>query len=237
MYAGDLTPRDRAGPIVAVIAVHALLAFMLLTMSGTMVAPANDQSLELINLAPPVAAPKPPPPKPRDRASAPTRAAAPPAKRAEATLVVVPPAEVVLPVPSPIVAAATPGQGSAASQGAATAGTGSGAAGAGDGGGGGGPGGNGEGQGTHPRPLFRPLNPRGFPRDMVEFLPRGARVMIIFTVNLDGRVSDCTIRQSSGDPALDATVCQVAMQRFRYEPARRGDGTPYVAKSAYMQVF
>ena len=45
------------------------------------------------------------------------------------------------------------------------------------------------------------------------------------------------MRQPSGSPELDALVCQVATQRFRYDPARHADGTPYVAKAAYMQVF
>ena len=151
-----------------------------------------------------------------------------------------PPPKLVIPVPTPIAVAPKPGQGTAASQGAATAGTGSGASGVGNGTGGGGDGngtgGSGDG-GTHPRPLFRPLNPRSFPQALVEPLPPGARVLIIFTVQLNGSISDCSVRQPSGSPALDALVCQVATQRFRYDPARRGNGTAYVAKAAYMQVF
>ena len=85
--------------------------------------------------------------------------------------------------------------------------------------------------------MFRPLNPRGFPRALVEPLPPGARVFIMFTVQLDGHITDCIIRQSSGVGELDALVCRVAQQRFRYEPARHGDGSAYVAQSAYMQVF
>ena len=234
MYAGDLTPRDRAGPIIAVVLVHAALAFMLLTMSGHLSIPMVEQALKMIDVTPPVLPPSPPPPR-VSRASAKPKAAAPPAKKAEASPVVAPKPRLILPIPSPIVAAPVPAQGSASSQGAATAGAGSGAGGRGNGTGGGGDGD--EGSGTHPRPMFRPLNPRGFPRALVEPLPPGARVFIMFTVQLDGHITDCTIRESSGTPALDALVCQVAQQRFRYEPARRGDGRAYVAKSAYMQVF
>ena len=234
MYGGDLTPRERAGPVVAVLLVHGALALMLLTMSGHLTPTAVEQALRVFNVTPPPPPPPPPPPK-INRASAKPKAAAPPAKKAEATPVVAPKPRVILPIPSPIVAAPVPAQGAASSQGSATAGSGSGAGGSGNGTGGGGDGD--DGSGTHPRPMFRPLNPRGFPRALVEPLPPGARVFILFTVQLDGRITDCTIRESSGTPSLDALVCQVAQERFRYEPARHGDGRAYVAKSAYMQVF
>ena len=194
--------------------------------------------------APPPEIP-PPPLKPKEKpapSSAKPRAAAPPAKKAQATPIVLPKPKVVIPVPATVAVAPRAGQGTAPSQGAAAAGTGSGAGGVGNGTGGGG-GGNGaggdgdDGSGTHPRPLFRPLNPRGFPRALIEPLPPGARVLIIFTVQLDGSITGCSVRQPSGSPGLDALVCQVATERFRYDPARHADGRPYVAKAAYMQVF
>ena len=245
MYTGDLTTRDRAAPVLAVIAVHAALGFMLLGMSGHLTPSAGEQALKIFDVreVPPPPEIPPPTPKPDKRtapAAAKPKAAAPPAKKATATPIVLPPPKLVIPVPTPIAVAPKPGQGTAASQGAATAGAGSGASGVGNGTGGGGngngTGGSGDG-GTHPRPLFRPLNPRSFPQALVEPLPPGARVLIIFTVQLNGSISDCSVRQPSGSPALDALVCQVATQRFRYDPARRGNGTAYVAKAAYMQVF
>ncbi len=245
MYTGDLTTRDRAAPVLAVIAVHAALGFMLLGMSGHLTPSAVEQALKIFDVreVPPPPEIPPPTPKPDKRtapAAAKPKAAAPPAKKATATPIVLPPPKLVIPVPTPIAVAPKPGQGTAASQGAATAGTGSGASGVGNGTGGGGNGdgtGGDGGTGTHPRPLFRPLNPRSFPQALVEPLPPGARVLIIFTVQLNGSISDCSVRQPSGSPALDALVCQVATQRFRYDPARRGNGTAYVAKAAYMQVF
>ena len=244
MYTGDLTTRDRAAPVLAVIAVHAALGFMLLGMSGHLTPSAGEQALKIFDVreVPPPPEIPPPTPKPDKRtapAAAKPKAAAPPAKEATATPIVLPPPKLVIPVPTPIAVAPKPGQGTAASQGAATAGAGSGASGVGNGTGGGGNGnGTGDGgTGTHPRPLFRPLNPRSFPQALVEPLPPGARVLIIFTVQLNGSISDCSVRQPSGSPALDALVCQVATQRFRYDPARRGNGTAYVAKAAYMQVF
>jgi protein TonB len=252
VYSGDLSPRDRAGPIVAVVAVHVGLAFMLLGMAGHLTSAALQDSLKTFDVRevpPPPPETPPPPPKPEPKpkpnpepASAKPKAAAPPAKKAEATPIVLPKPRVVIPVPKTVAVAPKAGTGAAPSQGASTAGTGTGAGGTGNGTGGGGngngAGGDGDdGTGTHPRPLFRPLNPRGFPRALVEPLPPGARVLIIFTVQLDGSITGYSVRQSSGSAGLDALVCQVATQRFRYEPARHGDGRPYVAKSAYMQVF
>lgn len=245
MYSGDLSARDRVGPAFAVILVHLGLGAMLLGMSGHLAPVAIDSALKVINLS---ASPPPPPPpasKPKENprpSSATPKAAAPPAKKAEATPIVLPRPRIVIPVPPTVAVAPRPGEGSAVSQGASTAGTGSGAGGIGNGTGGGGNGsGNGgdgdDGTGTRPRPMFRPLDARGFPRRLVEPLPPGARVLIIFTVEVNGTISGCSIRQPSGNPELDALVCQVATQRFRYEPARRADGTPYPAKAAYMQVF
>lgn len=251
MYSGTLSSRDRAGPALAVIVIHVGLAAMLLTMSGAVPPSVVDNALKVIDLSnpppPPPDVPPPPKPKPKPKqdpkpSSAKPRAAAPPGKKAEASPIVLPRPRVFIPVPPPIVAAPTAGTGSAASQGAATAGSGSGAGGVGNGTGGGGTGagsgGDGDdGTGTRPRPMFRPLQARGFPRRLVEPLPPGARVLIIFTVEVDGSISGCSVRQPSGSPELDALVCAVATQRFRYDPARRADGRPYVAKAAYMQVF
>ncbi len=239
MYNGDLSPRDRTGPIIAVVAVHAALLFMLLGMAGHLTPAAVQETLKIFDVreVPPPPDIPPPPPKPKPNphpSSAKPKAAAPPAKKAEATPIVLHQPRIVIPVPATVAVAPKPGTGTAPSQGAATAGAGSGAGGVGNGTG---SGGNGDGGGTHPRPLFRPLNPSGFPRALVEPLPPGARVLIIFTVQLNGGISDCSVRQPSGNPALDTLVCQLATQRFRYDPARRADGTPYVAKAAYMQVF
>ncbi len=248
VYSGDLSRADRTGPIIAVVAVHAALLFMLLGMAGHLTPATVQETLKLFDVRevpPPPVIPPPPPPKPKERTAQSTakpKAAAPPAKKAETTPIVLPRPRVVIPVSATVAVAPKAGTGTAPSQGASTAGTGSGAGGVGNSTGGGGHGsgngGNGDdGSGTHPRPMFRPLNPNGFPRALTEPLPPGARVLIIFTVRVDGSISDCSVRQPSGNPALDVLVCQVATQRFRYDPARHADGTPYVAKSAYMQVF
>ena len=87
MYSGDLSPRDRAGPIVAVVAVHVGLAFMLLGMAGHLTPAALQDSLKTFDVreVPPheLQPPQPPKPKPRPTpAAAKPKAAAPPAKKA-----------------------------------------------------------------------------------------------------------------------------------------------------------
>lgn len=246
MYSGDLSPRDRAGPAAAVALVHVALAAMLLTLSGSLAPVAVDSTLKLLNVREVPPPPPPPPPRPKPRAKAEavrSSEGTAPDRKSEASPVVAPVPELVLPTRAPIVAAIEPQQGAAVTQGLAPVlgpGTGGGGSdsgtGAGASGSGGGAGGEG-GDDTHPRPLFHSLSSRVFPRDLIEDLPRGTRVFILFTVEADGRISDCSVRQSSGDASLDATVCQVAEQRFRYQPARHGDGTPFASKAGYMQVF
>lgn len=244
MYSGDLSTRDRAAPMLAVVLIHLGLGAMLLGMAGTLTPAAFETALKTFDVREPPPPPiPPPPPKTNPKpSSAKPNAPAPPAKKADATPIVAPKPVVPVPAKPPVAAAPVPGQGTAPSQGASTAGPGSGAGGVGSGTGGGGTGaGNGgdggDGIATRPRPRFRPLSAGGFPRALVEPLPPGARVLIIFTVQVSGRISDCSVRESSGSPPLDAIVCQAATNRFRYDPARRADGTPVVAKAAYMQQF
>ena len=51
-------------------------------------------------------------------------------------------------------------------------------------------------------------------------------VHVTFTVGTDGRVSNCTVLQSSGSRSLDSTTCRIFQQRFRYSPARDASGLP-----------
>ena len=51
-------------------------------------------------------------------------------------------------------------------------------------------------------------------------------VRVTFTVGVDGRVSGCTIVQSSGSSSLDSTTCRIFERRFRYAPARDSGGNP-----------
>ncbi len=46
------------------------------------------------------------------------------------------------------------------------------------------------------------------------------------TIGTDGRVTACSIIQSSGSSALDAATCSVLKRRARYTPARDDSGNP-----------
>ena len=48
---------------------------------------------------------------------------------------------------------------------------------------------------------------------------------VTYTIGTDGKVSDCTVTQSSGFPRLDDATCTIIKRRFRFNPATR-DGQP-----------
>ena len=51
-------------------------------------------------------------------------------------------------------------------------------------------------------------------------------VRVRLDVGVDGRVSACTITQSSGFRILDSTSCRLLTSRARFAPARDGEGRP-----------
>ncbi len=55
-------------------------------------------------------------------------------------------------------------------------------------------------------------------------------VVVLFTVGVDGRVSDCKPVGPSGDKALDHKTCSILMERARFTPAVGLDGSPTPAK-------
>lgn len=48
---------------------------------------------------------------------------------------------------------------------------------------------------------------------------------VSYTVDPSGKVSACSVTQSSGSPRLDDATCKIIMRRFRFNPATR-DGQP-----------
>lgn len=48
---------------------------------------------------------------------------------------------------------------------------------------------------------------------------------VSYTIGSDGKVSACTVTQSSGFARLDDATCKIIMRRFRFNPATR-DGQP-----------
>jgi TonB family protein len=68
--------------------------------------------------------------------------------------------------------------------------------------------------------------------------PRSARfageegnVTIRYLINLRGRVTECTIEESSGSSALDRRSCAIWTSRLLYRPARDANGRPTTQSS------
>ena len=218
MYLDGNRTRDRAWAIAGVVAVHALLAFALLSGLRARVSERASDSLKLIDVVIPL--PPPPPPPATDQPSKAKNEPSPPNLKAVPSPVVAPPPKI--PARSPIVAAPVASTGSASTAGASSiAGPGTGAGGAGSGLGGGGSGGG----GSHAQRVRGQLNNSDY--------PIGARmagiegmVAVRFTVQPDGGVSGCQILKSSGSAELDGTTCRLIERRFRYRPARDAQGRP-----------
>lgn len=215
---------ERATAAAGSIALQGLLIYALLVGLSVHVAPGADEVMKVFNLAPPP--PRPPEQRherQRLKSSKRSGAASPRNIRSKATEIASPPPQVPLPVPSPVVAAPRPYIGRSASTGASNLpGPGTGAGGHGNGSG---DEGNGEGEGEGSPPLHRSgrIKNSDYPRAAWEVGAKGT-VTVIFRVQTNGRVTDCEVTRSSGNASLDQTTCQLIEQRFRYEPARDGEG-------------
>lgn len=214
-YEGTADRPDRAKAIAAVIAVHAALAFVLLSgLNVKMVRQAVEQ-LKTFNLqTPPPPPPVPPAHQPKPQPAVKKEQGAP-AKKAEPTPVVAPPSP--LPVPSPIPAAKIAGSGTAATSGAGTSGTGTGAGGVGNGAG------AGYGGAYTPAHKLTKIPDREYRRFAATGISSGS-VAISIRVDPDGTVSNCRVVRSSGSAYADALMCQLTVEYVRFSPARDPSG-------------
>lgn len=217
-YRDPSTRADRAKAILAVAAVHLGMAALLLLGGEPVNAPLRDEApTELIDIPLPPPPPPSPPPQP---AAQPDRQAGAAGRKAEPAPIVLPPPKITLPTPNSLPTAPIAGTANAAIAGAANAGTGPGAGGAGDGRGGGGAGG---GIGEDARLLSGGLSQRDY-RQLRRFDAPGGRAMLAILIGPDGRVVECSAHRSSGDPALDAALCNILQPRMRWAPARDRSG-------------
>jgi TonB family protein len=69
------------------------------------------------------------------------------------------------------------------------------------------------------------ITARDYPDDAIRAGASGT-VTYRFTVEIDGRVTDCTPVVSSGNGSLDRTACRLLLERGRFEPALGPDGRP-----------
>jgi len=237
-YRTDIGTRDRGGAIAAVIAIHAVLLFALLHLSGKIDLSDPQSALRTIDLR---LLPPPPPsvqhsqarPKEKEGGSAPKNI------RSQATPVAAPKPKVVTRRVQPIVASETPRQGAAPTQGASDVrgpGTGSGGQGNGTGSGSGGNGPGGGGEVAEPPRLVTPvLYGRDFPPDMFEQWPGRATVFMRLRVDARGYVSECTVDRGTGIRSIDDRLCNLAHDRLRFRPALNRNGQAVAGWFGYAQ--
>ena len=244
MYRSDLNARDKGGAIAAVVAVHVVLLFVLLNISGRMDLPgAQDvmQVFDVTEVPPPPPEPIQPQPAPKEKPKEAEGAASPKNIRSQATEVVAPRPEISLPVPVPIETSRTPNQGVQPTQGASNVvgpGTGAGGTGTGTGSGGSGTGTGGGGAGgvvSPPRLVTPVLRGRDFPRGLLEIWPRGSTVFLRLRVDPRGFVSECEVDRGTGVAAIDSAMCNLAHDRLRFRPALDRAGQPVAGWFGYAQ--
>jgi protein TonB len=215
-YRGTADQPEKAKAIAAVIVVHVVLAFMILSgLTVPVVRHAVDE-LTTISIARPPPPPPPEPPKPRIEPQATVKPQGAPAKKAEPSPVVAP--ETKLPVVSPIPAAKVAGAGAASTSGAAISGNGTGAGGSGNG-----PGGGGDFSGYTPARRISKIPDREY-RQLASTGLQSGSVGVTVRVNPDGSVSNCRIARSSGNGSADALMCELTLRYIRFDPARDAAG-------------
>lgn len=223
-YSGD-APNERWKAIVAVVAVHIGLAFIILNgLSGGRIVHAAVEQLKVFDVAPPPPPPPPPPPRPAPKPEKARKPEGAPAPKAEPTRVVAPPA----PRPSPIPAAKVAGTGSSSASGGASAGNGTGAGQSGNGAGGGGP----DYSRFTPAQLIRNLTKADYRSVTAGMLPFGSADAAI-TISGSGSISRCQLTRSSGNPAVDARLCPLMQQRLFFRPALDDHGRPVDYRTNY----
>lgn len=220
-YRGTAGRPDRAAAIAAVVVIHVMLGFVLL--SGFDVRNVRQAVDKLTTIA--ITEPPPPPPvvelpKPAPKPQPMKKPEGAAAKKAEPTPVVAPPPK--LTVPSPLPAAKVAGTGASTNSGAALAGNGTGAGGSGTGAGGGG---TGDFSRYTPARLVRNLTRGDYRAIAAGRMPAG-RAMVALRLDPSGAVSSCRIERSSGDPYVDSGLCPLIAQRLRFLPALDDRGRP-----------
>jgi protein TonB len=244
-YRTDISRGARGGAIAGVIAIHAVLLFALLHMSGKIDLTDPESALRVFDLAPPVPPPPPPPPPPSEKQQAKPKekegGSAPANLKSEATPVKAPKPRVVVPPVPQIPAAETPRQGTAPTQGASNvAGPGTGAGGTGNGTGSGaggtGSGGGGDNGVVQPPHLLTPvLTGRDFPRATLQSWPRGAQVFLRLRVDARGFVGECIVDRGTGVAAIDSDLCNLVHQKLRFRPALNRSGQAVAGWFGYAQ--
>ena len=228
-YSAEPTRPDKAKAIIGVAAVYAVIVAAALMMpSDSPLRIGENEPTVLIDVK---ELPEPQPPPPEDAGNAELEEGAA-GKKAEPTPIVAPKPTIEVPAKPPVVAAPIAGTGSATTAGAATSGTGPGAGGSGTGRGGGGSGGGGGGIGSEARLLGG--NSSRLPARLLRvFAAEGGYGHLMLSVSEKGRVTDCSVLQTTGDTGVDDALCNLMMRQSRWDPARDKAGNPIAVKVRY----
>lgn len=228
-YRAEPTRPDKAKAIAGVVAVYAVfVAAALLMPSDSPLRPGENEPTVLIDVKE-LPEPQPPPIEEQGKAEEEEGAAG---RKAEPTPVVVPKPRIEVPARPPIAAAPVAGTGSATTAGAATAGTGPGAGGSGTGRGGGGSGGGGGGIGSDVRLLGG--NSSRLPSSLLRvFAADRGYGHLWLTISENGRATECSVLQSTGDARVDQALCSLMIRQSRWAPARDRQGNPISVRIRY----
>lgn len=79
-------------------------------------------------------------------------------------------------------------------------------------------------------------NDLDYPAAALQARASGA-VTVRYMVGANGRVTACSVLQSSGDASLDSTTCSLLQRRFRFDPARDRAGQPREAQRSFRMVW
>jgi periplasmic protein TonB len=227
-YRAEPTRPDRAKAIAGIVVVYALIAGAVLLMpSDSPLRIAEQRPTDLIDIQE-LPEPQPPPQEEPGKTEEEEGAAG---KKAEPTPIVAPKPAVVVPATPPVPAAPIAGTGSASTAGAATAGTGPGAGGSGIGRGGGGSGGGG-GIGTEARLLGG--NSSRLPSRLLRgFAADQGYGHLWLSISESGRVTDCSVLQTTGDAQVDQALCSLMIRQSRWAPARDRQGRAITVRVRY----
>lgn len=230
-YTGTAGRPEKATAIAAVVAIHIVLAIVVLSgLDVRNVRAAVDRMTTIaINEPPPPPPIQPPKPAPKPQAMKKPEGAA--ARQAQPTPVVAPQPK--LPVPSPVPAARVAGTGTSTNSGAALAGNGTGAGGSGTGAGGGGAA---DYSRFTPARLIRNLS-RGDYRALAAGRMPAGRAMVSIRVDPSGQPTNCRVLRSSGDPYVDSGLCPLVSERLRFLPALDDRGRPIAYQLDYVATW
>lgn len=228
--------RLNLGTLTIVMLLHGLALYGLArAFAPDLVASLERQGLEAITIVTPVAPEPVPTPSPQNRPDEGAQGAA--GRQAVPRPAEAP--EVRVPLQPPIPLPPVSSTGTATRAGAAASGEGTGAGGVGTGTG---SGFGGDGQGGRFTPT-QPVKIAGDINSAADYptppggreIRRGRSVTIFLAVGTDGRPTSCRVTSPSPDPEADRITCELAVERFRFEPARNADGEPVTGTYGWRQ--